>query len=54
MKIRLDSARYEPFRWQETVAIPASDLDLPGVEADGRETPTRRRHIPLMNEWRYR
>jgi uncharacterized protein len=33
VKIRLDSARYEPFRWQETVAVPASDVDLPGVEA---------------------
>lgn len=33
MKIRLDSARFEPFRWQEKVAIPADELDQPGVEA---------------------
>lgn len=31
MKIRLDSARFEPFRWQEKVTIPAADLDRTGV-----------------------
>lgn len=31
MKIRLDSARFEPFRWQEKVTIPAGDLDRTGV-----------------------
>ena len=33
MKIRLDSARFEPFQWHETVAIPADELDQPGLEA---------------------
>ena len=35
MKIRLDSARFEPFRWQEAVAIAAADLDRPGLLAVG-------------------
>jgi uncharacterized protein len=33
MKIRLDSARYEPFFWQERLEIPPAELGLPdGVE----------------------
>ena len=31
MKIRLDSARFEPFRWQEKLSIPAADLDRIGL-----------------------
>ena len=33
MKIRLDSARFEPFRWQERVVIPAEELDQLGLAA---------------------
>ena len=33
MKIRLDSARFEPFRWQEVVAIPVADFDRSGLLA---------------------
>ena len=33
MKIRLDSARFEPFQWHERVAIQADELDQPGLEA---------------------
>ena len=41
MKIRLDAARDEPFRWQESITLPAadfglgSDLELSPVEVDG-------------------
>ena len=41
MKIRLDAARDEPFRWQETILLPAAefglgnDLELGPVEVDG-------------------
>ena len=33
MKIRLDSARFEPFRWQERVAVAAAEVAQPNVEA---------------------
>lgn len=33
MKIRLDSARFEPLRWQESVAIPAEELEPLGLKA---------------------
>jgi len=44
VKIRLDSARFEPFRWQESVVIPVAELGRPGLltlapaEVDGALT----------------